>query len=337
MSELTIFYSWQSDLPKDSNSNAIRCCIQEASASIEKENPDNQILIDEATRGKSGSPDIPSVIFDKIQNCDIYVADISIISSKRANKKTPNPNVLIELGFAIKSIGWDRIILLFNKYYGKVPDDLPFDISKHRVTPFSIKNKDDKNGYGQLKSDLIKNFKSIIDNNPTHSFGYETIPPETKKRQNDIETINNYLLGIHIPTIDNFISEMPFHFNSKIFYFYEDFNSRFDSNYFYLYDRKIKQRFIDFKKYFNNCLSFAQLYDYDNRTDNHVLIQFNDPQEESNYKILCNNIDKLKESFESLLTEIRENWVDVNVTKQSDIAYQLYLEYKEKISKIFNI
>lgn len=337
MSEIKVFYSWQSDLPKDSNFNAIYCCLQEAAASICKSNPENQIQIDQATRGKSGSPDIPSVIFEKIHKCDIYIADISIISPKRARRKTPNPNVLIELGFAIKSIGWDRIILLFNNNYGKIPDDLPFDISKHRITPFNIKNKDDKNGYGQLKSGLIENIKSIIDNNPKHSFGSELIPPEDKKRQNDIETINNYLLGIHIPTIDDFISEMPFHFNSKIFYFIEDFNSRFDSNYFYLYDMKIKQYFIDFKKYFNNCLQFSQLYDCDNRTDNHVLIQFNDPQEEKNYKTLCYNIDKLKESFGSLLNEIRQNWLEVNVNKQSDMAYKLYLEHKKRMSEIFNI
>lgn len=48
----------------------------------------------------------------------------------------PNPNVLIELGYAIKVLGWSKIICLFNSETGNI-EDLPFGINHNRVTPYS--------------------------------------------------------------------------------------------------------------------------------------------------------------------------------------------------------
>lgn len=44
-------------------------------------------------------PKIEDVIKDKIENSDIFVADITPIAAEGA-KQLPNPNVLIELGYA---------------------------------------------------------------------------------------------------------------------------------------------------------------------------------------------------------------------------------------------
>ncbi len=49
----------------------------------------------------------------------------------------PNPNVLIELGYAIKAMGHERIILVFNKSFGKV-EELPFDLRTRRVLVYEM-------------------------------------------------------------------------------------------------------------------------------------------------------------------------------------------------------
>jgi hypothetical protein len=46
-------------------------------------------------------------------------------------KKVSNPNVLIELGYAARSIGWERTILVLNTESGEA-DALPFDVLQHR-------------------------------------------------------------------------------------------------------------------------------------------------------------------------------------------------------------
>ena len=81
---------------------------------------------DRDTFGLNGSPDITQTIFDKIDKSVLFVCDISIVSSQGA-KKTPNPNVLIELGYAVSKLGWEHIICLFDSNTGSI-EDLPFDL-----------------------------------------------------------------------------------------------------------------------------------------------------------------------------------------------------------------
>lgn len=143
----TIFYSWQTDLPKDKNQNAIRHSINEASNILETECDDLKVQLEEATRDMPGSPNIPSTIFAKISNSDIFICDLTTINeSDLENRKVPNPNVLIELGYAVAKLGWPRIILLFNTKFGNFPGDLPFDIDRHRASKFQITDRNDKKG-----------------------------------------------------------------------------------------------------------------------------------------------------------------------------------------------
>src|SRR5438874_12383969 len=105
---MRVFYSWQSDLPNRTNRGFIANALQEAARDVSK---DDDVLIevrvDSDTAGVSGAPDIAQTIFEKIEASDVFVADVSIINPTVDGKRTPNPNVLIELGFAIAKLGWE--------------------------------------------------------------------------------------------------------------------------------------------------------------------------------------------------------------------------------------
>ena len=79
-------------------------------------------------------------IYKKIEKSKIFIADISIINSESTGRKTPNPNVLIELGYAARSLGWEKIICIYNIDYGLI-DDLPFDLKQRRPLTYSLRNK----------------------------------------------------------------------------------------------------------------------------------------------------------------------------------------------------
>lgn len=106
--KVSIFYSWQSDLPGKTNRNFIGDAIKKSLKGINK---DNQIIacIDRDTKDELGSPDIRASIFNKINHSKFFVCDVS-----QNENGVPNPNVLIELGYAIKTLGWEKIICLFN-------------------------------------------------------------------------------------------------------------------------------------------------------------------------------------------------------------------------------
>lgn len=136
----SIFYSWQSDLPSAGNRNLIEDSLERAAKAIRKD--ENEIIdpvIDRDTAGIDGTPAIADSIFAKISLADVFVADVSLINFGGNGRLTPNPNVLIELGYAIGRLGWGRILLVQNTAYGE-PDQLPFDLRGRRTVTFRAEN-----------------------------------------------------------------------------------------------------------------------------------------------------------------------------------------------------
>lgn len=151
-----VFYSWQSDLPNNTNRGFIEDCIKIALKDISNENINLDIAVDRDTQGESGTPDIANSIFNKIDKSSIFIADISFINSKSSDRKCPNPNVLIELGYAAKTIGWNNIICLFNTEFGKV-EELPFDLRFRRPLAYKVENKTNKFKDRKFFAESIKN------------------------------------------------------------------------------------------------------------------------------------------------------------------------------------
>lgn len=158
-SQITIFYSWQSDLPGSETRNIIQDSIKDA-VRLLRDTVD--IEADRDTKGEFGSPDIAQTIFSKIDDCNIFVADVSAVcryeaTDKDGNKKVkymPNPNVMLELGYATHVVGWDNVICVLNVDYG-APEDMPFDIASRRLTPFSLKD-------GKSKGEIKRYIKGVI-------------------------------------------------------------------------------------------------------------------------------------------------------------------------------
>lgn len=164
--KFTIFYSWQSDIK--GNRNFINKCIEKAVKEVKKKHKTEfelEINLDRDTKNKSGSPNISDTILRKIEECDIFIADISLVNRPLLNKFinrriTPNPNVLIELGFAIHLLGWERVVCVNNLKHGK-NEEVPFDIRGHRITPYNGNSNDEKTKLiGMLRGAII----SIIEN-----------------------------------------------------------------------------------------------------------------------------------------------------------------------------
>lgn len=132
----TLFYSWQSDLPTKTNRTLIEDACGRALRNLSDVTLD--IRLDADTSGVPGTPDIVEAIFRKIGEADYFLADVSIINHDQdKHRKTPNPNVLLELGYAAAKLSWDNIITVINTHYGPVTD-LPFDLSHRRPIQFSM-------------------------------------------------------------------------------------------------------------------------------------------------------------------------------------------------------
>jgi hypothetical protein len=158
--ERKIFYSWQSDLPNATNRGFIENILMSVAGSISDDaSVGVEPVIDRDTKGVAGSPDIASTIFSKIDEADIVVLDVSIIDNTTAKRRTPNPNVLVELGYALKSKGYGRVILVFNRAYGDIID-LPFDLRTKRLTDYHLSIGDTNRS--EVKTNLTRELDSGI-------------------------------------------------------------------------------------------------------------------------------------------------------------------------------
>lgn len=142
----TIFYSWQSDTPSKTNRRFIKDCLETAaSLMVENGQVEEAPRVDQGMQGVYGDEDVFGTILTKIDRCDIFVADVTIVARTATGKQLPNPNVLLELGYASKAAGSKRIIKLMNTAYGDPEDELPFDMA-HKRWPyqFSVPEKMEK-------------------------------------------------------------------------------------------------------------------------------------------------------------------------------------------------
>ena len=131
-----------------------------------------ELIPDEATRERFGTPDVMHSIFDKIDDCDLFIADVSIVGNYLPPKSVedddpkskffPNPNVLLELGYAAASKTWDRCICFANTNFGGIAD-LPFDLNHRRITAFSYAEGGRKAELTRIAEIIVSTVQEYID------------------------------------------------------------------------------------------------------------------------------------------------------------------------------
>jgi hypothetical protein len=197
----TVFYSWQSDLPNGTNRSLIENSLNDVAKEIVNDSEtDIEPVIDRDTQGVAGAPNIATAIFKKIDSADIFVADVSIIGNAK-KKAVPNPNVLIELGYALKALGHERIILVFNTAFGKV-EKLPFDLRMHRTLTYHC--PESMTDRSEVKKNLTKSLKSAL----LTGFSRVSAVTQTKTATPILDIIKNNSPSKKIE-LRNYLAEVP--------------------------------------------------------------------------------------------------------------------------------
>lgn len=154
-----IFYSWQSDTPSKER-KLIDSALKNVCERILRERG-IKLVLDESTLGESGMPSITETVLRKIDDSEIFLCDLTPViefSKKQDNgtmeiKQLPNSNVLVELGYAMCSIGMNYIVPLAHKGSWNA-NQLPFDINHHKIDIFSEDN---------IESVLYESLSRVLD------------------------------------------------------------------------------------------------------------------------------------------------------------------------------
>jgi hypothetical protein len=132
-----IFFSWQNDRETKTGRNLIERALEKAiatlKAEVEIDPAQRELAIDRDTKGVPGSPPLVETIFAKVDRATAFLSDLTYVGTRADGRRMPNPNVLLEHGWALKARTWRRIISVMNVAYGH-PDEheLPFDLRQYR-------------------------------------------------------------------------------------------------------------------------------------------------------------------------------------------------------------
>jgi hypothetical protein len=161
MATKTVFYAWQAQLPSKCNRSLIEAALERALRDLaqDKEEP-IAFALDQDARDVLGSPEISVTILQKIEYCSIFVADVTPAGKLTTGQKTPNPNVLFELGYAWHKLRESRIILVLNQAFG-APEELPFELLKRSLVLYR-RDADASDGPGSVRSFLASQFRRLI-------------------------------------------------------------------------------------------------------------------------------------------------------------------------------
>jgi hypothetical protein len=167
-----VFYAWQSDTDESANhhfiAEALQTAITRLNVGLELQESEAALTFDRDVHGEPGMPSVADTLLRKISRASIFVADLTFVATTGPrNKGLPNANVCIELGFAAHSISFDRMVCVFNRYYGS-PERLPFDLV-HRRFPLEYKLAPDapraerEEQLLRLTDALAKALRTIVD------------------------------------------------------------------------------------------------------------------------------------------------------------------------------
>lgn len=176
--KLNIFFSWQTQTNDQgfNNKEFLIECINSVCNEIQDKGTLKNIFFDfhEGLRGMPGTPSVSDKMMEQIDNCDIFIGDMTITQPNnlflkfgkilhvlKGLRREPNSNVYGEFHRALgKSAEFEKqIILVMNDVNGKPTVDanlIPFD-SRERRFPIVFHLKHDKD-----KEKAKKKFVSIL-------------------------------------------------------------------------------------------------------------------------------------------------------------------------------
>ena len=186
----TIFWSWQDDLPASSNREFIREClaiaVKQVGDALDVDDSD-RVDLDHDTKGAQGMVDISQTILKKIRASAVMVADVTPIGKTNRGKPLPNPNVMVELGYAMNAIGFERIIPVLNNAHGST-DTLPFDIRNRRILTYALSTDATKNERKAKREALIRELVAAIKKNISEVRNERSATADFKVADSDSET-----------------------------------------------------------------------------------------------------------------------------------------------------
>lgn len=332
--DFSIFFCWQDHLDKKLHRFLIRDALNAAIGKIQGELPEDVECIlrqDSDTMNRAGSVDIANSILEKINNSAVVIGDVTpVLCDSAKGFFYPNPNVLIELGYAAKHLGWNRVVCLFNEAVCS-PKDLPFDISHRRLTPYCCKDISQKaQATKALEGILCISIRAILQEIGRGEFD-ATLGNETVKRQRDLRLLRQLMSAIHRPSLDTFIEcGMRYQLDDRCNLFFFDYEAVVCSSTFRFHDKELERLAFELHKVWGAAITHAGLAFFpSNRPGAYVLKEdhlWNKDYRQTVERMIA-SYKQLPVVLNAFLSRVHTNYSEIDMKETDAMAWKAMLPY----------
>jgi hypothetical protein len=341
---LIVFFAWQSEILKQANRHSIEASLRAAASRVERSfaERDLTIHIDKDTKDRAGTVAVADTILEKIEASDVFLGDVTITNGQYAppNRLSPNANLLLELGFAVGVLGWDRVISVFNNECGHPITSLPFDLRHRRVSPFSLTDEACKKEKSQtnapLTEILVDALTQILEKNPAKASEFRGMTEEEIKKRRDVETLTWLLHYVHWPSLDEYIQEGPKFRSYAVVDLFESYAAVLNSSYFHLYDKDLYAKVSELRSAWELALTGDVNYEPGSgrryvftRPPNRSMTK----RELSDMQAISAALGGLRPAMDGLLQEIRTRYASIDTTALSEDARNRYVTQQREFEK----
>jgi hypothetical protein len=330
--DVCIFFCWQNHLDNKLHRFLIRDALNASIGKIQSELPDGTDCIlrqDSDTFDRAGSVDIANMILQKIQNSTIVVGDVTpVLYDVEKNYFYPNPNVMLELGYAAKSLGWNRIICLFNKAFCQT-EILPFDIRHRRITSYHCKNlSQKKQAANELESILYNSLRAVLQEIGRGEFD-QSLDDVALKHQRDLLLLRQLMSTIHRGTLDEFIAMgLSCQLNDDCIFFWLGFDAIVSSSYFRFYDKSLEMQVRNFHTGWRDTIDYgSNLFYPGDRPGSFILLPSSSTRHSGDVERLTNAYAALRKTLRDFLDYVHSHYLEIDMNETDKAAWQDNLPY----------
>jgi len=332
--DLSIFFCWQDHLDKKTHRFLIANAIDGAISRIQDELPedaDSTLRRDEATKGRAGSVEIANVILEKIRSSTVIIGDVTpVLSNPDRGLYYPNPNVMAEIAYGARGLGWNRIICVYNEAACK-PDQLPFDIRHRRVTGFSCADRSArKEATARLEGILVSAIRAVIQEIGRGEID-STIGDDAIRHERDLRLLRHLMSTIHRPTLDRFIERgMAYQVHYDCLYFWHGYDAVVCSSDFRFYDSTLQRLALELHSVWGATIHHGS-YAFGPGLRPGSLVLLPEDKWTRSYTRTVRAMERaynaLPGAFKSFLDHVHQKFVEIDMDETDAIAWERNLPY----------
>ena len=332
--EFIVFYCWQDQLEKKIHRFLIRDALNAAIAAVQDTLPDGldcTITSDSDTANRAGSVAIFDTILEKICKSTIVIADVTpVLKIKKQKLYFPNPNVMMEIGYAAKTLGWSKVNCVYNDA-DCTPEHLPFDIRHRRLTGYTCKDAASKNeALKKLTGTLVAVITAAIQEIDRGDFN-ESLSSRDATKRRDLRLLTDLLQTIHTPSLDKYIQEghLDGYYDINGF-FWIGFEAIVCSSNFRFYDKKLEQLVNELwevwrrAEYISGLVVHPTGHPGQYRPKEH---RFWDAEYEKKLNEMRRAFKELPGKLNAFLDYVHANYVEIDLAQTNKAAWEANLPY----------